>query len=529
MTTTVLSTTTIGAGPHFTFAAAGDQLIILPGVTIGATTGDAIADTSFDNVTLTLMGTIAGTNEQRFGGLGSEFHIVAGGTFVSTEGAGGNAGVFLTGTEETFINDGSFSANNSLGILSGGSNSIINAGSMQAASTIFLGLFSGLGDRFINSGTVTSNHSEDATRNIRYNNAVFTEGGNTQITNLASGTITALASEGAGVRFNSAAGGGSLSNSGEIISAQDFGVNLGTVSVGQAQIKVSNWGVISGADGAYNGSANDDLLVNRGQLVGDVAMGLGLDTMDNRRGTIEGNVYLGDGNDKYVGDGGRIFGAVDGGAGADFFFGNDAAADIFIGGDGIDTLDFRLGKAAILALDGSFAQDGAALGDSYSQIENVFGSQVGDDVIRGNSAANALFGWGGDDSLDGGHGVDVLRGGTGTDTLTGGAGNDVFRYQAVNELGDVITDFGNNVSSNDSFQFILSGFAAAGLSAGALAASQFQTRADNIAQDADDRFIFNTTDDTLWYDVDGTGSAAAVMVADLQAGAVVTASDMILI
>lgn len=169
------------------------------------------------------------------------------------------------------------------------------------------------------------------------------------------------------------------------------------------------------------------------------------------------------------------------------------------------------------------------MGDSYSQIENVFGSQVGDDVIRGNSAANALFGWGGDDSLDGGHGVDVLRGGTGTDTLTGGAGNDVFRYQAVNELGDVITDFGNNVSSNDSFQFILSGFAAAGLSAGVLAASQFQTRADNIAQDADDRFIFNTADHTLWYDVDGTGSAAAVMVADLQAGAVVTASDMILI
>ncbi|MGB4828341.1 MAG: flagellar biosynthesis protein FlgM, partial [Paracoccaceae bacterium] len=60
-------------------------------------------------------------------------------------------------------------------------------------------------------------------------------------------------------------------------------------------------------------------------------------------------------------------------------------------------------------------------------------------------------------------------------------------------------------------------------------ANQFQTRADNNAQDADDRFIFNTTDRTLWFDADGNGAGAAIMVADLQAGAVVTAADILLI
>ena len=61
------------------------------------------------------------------------------------------------------------------------------------------------------------------------------------------------------------------------------------------------------------------------------------------------------------------------------------------------------------------------------------------------------------------------------------------------------------------------------------AAGQFRARADNHAQDADDRFIFRTTDRTLWFDADGSGAGAAIMVADLQAGAVVTAADILLI
>ncbi len=294
-------------------------------------------------------------------------------------------------------------------------------------------------------------------------------------------------------------------------------VNTGTIiaAPGGAAISGSNVGAV-------------EIVINRGLIVGDVYLKDDNDSYVSRGGSLEGNIYFGDGIDRYLGVSGNVTGAVYGGAGTDTFFGNEHEADVFVGGADVDTLDFRLGGQVTLALDLSFAQNGAALGDTYFEMENVFGSDIGNDVIRGNGAANALFGWGGNDSLDGASGNDVLRGGTGIDTLTGGIGNDTFRFSALNECGDVITDFGNILSSDDRFQITAAAFGG-GLVAGALAANQFITRADNLAQDADDRFIFNTTDRTLWFDADGNGAGAAVMVADLQAGAIVTAADILLI
>ncbi|QLQ19085.1 MAG: hypothetical protein HZT43_10980 [Exiguobacterium profundum] len=53
-------------------------------------------------------------------------------------------------------------------------------------------------------------------------------------------------------------------------------------------------------------------------------------------------------------------------------------------------------------------------------------------------------------------------------------------------------------------------------------------RADNFAQDANDRFIFRTTDRTLWFDADGTGSGASFLVASLQNVATMTAADIVI-
>ena len=149
-------------------------------------------------------------------------------------------------------------------------------------------------------------------------------------------------------------------------------------------------------------------------------------------------------------------------------------------------------------------------------------------MIRGNSSANQLLGQAGADAIDGAAGAELIRGGLGVDTLTGGTGNDSFRFQTLAEVGDIITDFSNAGGNDDKFQLVASAFGG-GLVAGALAATQFQSRADNVAQDANDRFIFRTTDRTLWFDADGTGAGAAVLVADLQAGATMTAADIQLI
>jgi Ca2+-binding RTX toxin-like protein len=326
-----------------------------------------------------------------------------------------------------------------------------------------------------------------------------------------------------------------------------IGIDIGRSTVLGTATLTENFGSVS-ADTAYNGDAlyadtlrnsgsisgliltkaGDDLIVNRGLIVGDVSMDTGNDRLDNNAGRVEGDIHLADDNDLYIGKHGTVTGTVFGEAGNDTMIGNALEEDSFDGGIGTDTLDFRKGPAVVLALDGAFESEGAALGDNYAAFEQIFGSATGADLLRGDGSGNTLYGFGGKDSLDGAGGGDILRGGNGADVLTGGSGNDIFRYFALSESGDTITDFSNVGGNDDQFGITASNFGG-GLVAGALAAAQFQTRTDNVAQDSDDRFIFRTTDETLWFDADGNGAGAARLLADLQAGAVVTAADILLL
>lgn len=272
-------------------------------------------------------------------------------------------------------------------------------------------------------------------------------------------------------------------------------------------LELTNSGVIRGLTAAIFADSGADRVVNTGLLDGDVVMGDGADLVDNRGGLIWGSIDLGLGTDRIV---------------------LGAGAETVNGGAGIDVIDYRFGGAVEVALDASFDSAGAAVNDEFVAVENIFGSRTGADLLRGNHAANLLRGEGGADTLDGAGAADVLIGGRGADRLTGGLGNDTFAFQNLDQIGDVITDFSAAAGNDDRFQITAAGFGG-GLLAGALVAAQFRSRADNVAQDADDRFIFRTTDHTLWFDADGTGTGAAVMVADLQAGAVVTAADFLLV
>ncbi|MGD9918987.1 MAG: calcium-binding protein [Paenirhodobacter sp.] len=508
MTLSYISSTTIGAGPLFSYGAAGDQLVILPGVTLGSTTSSPLGATNFDDIQLTVLGTLASESIIYFSGDYSVLHIASGGTFFSGEEASGSAAVFFNyNTGDSLINDGSLIAPAAIGVLSGGNSSIVNTGSIEAASAVFLNLFGTTGDMLVNSGSITSNTNDDTINGTRYNNGVFAEGGNTLVNNLADGTITAVSTEGAGVRFSGTAGGGQLLNHGTITSVQDFGVNFGDVSSGESVVVARNWGTIEGGDGSYNGSINSDVLINHGLMVGDVVMGEGNDSYLGIDGQVEGSVYGGDGNDRFVG--------------------NAAEAETFYGDAGNDILDFRNMDAVRVALDGSFGNGGSALGDTYVGFENVYGSDGGNDRLTGDAQANWLLGYGGNDTLNGGAGNDQLRGGTGIDRMIGGDGNDAFRYDSVADAGDVILDFHNVAGDNDRFLFDATAFG--GLPTGTIAASSFITRADHVAQDANDYFIFDTSDRSLWYDADGNGAEAAIMIADLQAGATVTYVDIVLV
>ena len=140
-----------------------------------------------------------------------------------------------------------------------------------------------------------------------------------------------------------------------------------------------------------------------------------------------------------------------GGAGSDKLnggIGNDTllagrdpgGADLFVGGDGEDLVDYAGRTAPVNVTLASGADDGAA--DEHDEVdasvENARGGD-GDDHIVGSSSNNKLWGGPGSDVLIGGDGDDFLYGGEGQDQLEGQEGND-FLY---GEGGDDQVNGGN--------------------------------------------------------------------------------------
>ncbi|WP_373481201.1 calcium-binding protein [Geminocystis sp.] len=143
--------------------------------------------------------------------------------------------------------------------------------------------------------------------------------------------------------------------------------------------------------------------------------------------------------------------------------------------------------------------------------------------ITGNTGNNNLSGSDGNDILTGGNGNDTLIGGNGNDNLTGGNGNDFFSFNSTSEKIDRITDF--NVI-NDTILVSGSGFGG-GLAIGTLTTNQFTI--GSSATTSAQRFIYNSSNGALFFDVDGSGATAAVQFATLNTGLALTNSDIVVV
>lgn len=526
MTTTFISQAVLGAGPLHVFADESDALVILSGGGLLATSGSPFDGTDFDNLDILVQGQLFSSQFHTWNGQGLAFSVAQGGTVTSTVSGPANSFLYFQAGNCEIVNDGTILANRSTAIASGGGNVVSNYGKIQGQTGVSLGVLVNEADVLINGGIIQANTLTAFAS--QFGHAVKVGAAGSRVINLETGHILADGSAGAGIYLVAQAGGTLIRNLGAIDAVGGFGISFALLAAAAPTATLMNRGEVSGGAGAFNGSDNADSVVNRGLLTGAVFAKAGDDTLDNRDGMIVGQVDLGDGNDAVNNRAGQIDGMVLGGLGDDVFVASATGEDWFDGGLGTDTVDFRLGPAVVLALDGSLTNSGAALNDEFSGIEIIYGSRSGADQLRGNSASNQLFGEGGVDRLDGAAGSDSLAGGRGADRLVGGLGNDTFIYSHLDQIGDIITDFGAVLGNNDRFQIAAAAFGG-GLAVGALNAAQFQTRADSVAQDADDRFIFRTTNQTLWFDADGNGAGAAVLLADLQAGAVVTAADIFLI
>jgi Ca2+-binding RTX toxin-like protein len=171
------------------------------------------------------------------------------------------------------------------------------------------------------------------------------------------------------------------------------------------------------------------------------------------------NVIGGGGDDELTGDAldNRLAGlegedTLAGGGGNDLLTGGDDI-DTLDGGDGVDTVDFSDEAApVVLALKGATsvqAKIDGQLADFIANFENAIGGS-GNDVLKGDKAANRLEGRAGNDNLNGGGGKDVLVGGLGQDKLKGGSGRDYFDFDDIAHIGlgaktcDRILDLGDS-------------------------------------------------------------------------------------
>jgi Ca2+-binding RTX toxin-like protein len=189
--------------------------------------------------------------------------------------------------------------------------------------------------------------------------------------------------------------------------------------------------------------------------------------------------------------------------------------DFYDGGAGTDTLDLRATTAGITLSFASGTISGAFNG-TFANIERVLGG----------NGADSLLGAAGNQNLSARGGDDTLAGGAGVDTLWGGIGADRFFFRETGVANaDSVADF---ASGSDKIVLDASVLSALGVNGNFAAGdARFVANSTGSAQDASDRIIYNTTTRQVLYDADGSGAGSAVLIATLQTGAVLAATDIV--
>ncbi|OYE03115.1 beta strand repeat-containing protein [Nostoc sp. 'Peltigera membranacea cyanobiont' 232] len=329
----------------------------------------------------------------------------------------------------------------------------------------------------------------------------------------------------------------------------------------------------AGIDSLNGGAGNDVYTIDN--LKDTIAEGLnaGIDLVkssvswvlgDNLENlTLTGSATIGTGNSLdniLIGNGSAN--TLTGGDGKDSLFGS-SGNDSLIGGAGDDTLD---GGAGIDSLNGGDGNDiytvdnlsdiiteglnagtdlvnssvSWVLGDNLenltltgtgaitgtgNSLNNILMGNTGANTLSGGDGNDRLFGNSGNDSLVGGIGDDSLYGGVGKDTLSGGAGRDSLYLTDTRTGGyDTITDF---TGADDTIFISKAEFGLSQAQDTTLDQSLF--RLGTIATTASDRFIYNQSTGSLFFDKDGLGGTAQVQIAQFSNNALLGSANITVI
>ena len=229
-------------------------------------------------------------------------------------------------------------------------------------------------------------------------------------------------------------------------------------------------------------------------------------------------------------------------------FAPGTGADIIYGQGGVDTVDYSGLNAGVyvdLAARFAYKATNAGVGwtdplvaeasgyttDSLNGISNVtgtafsdrlYGPSSGGATLSGGDGADIIYGQGGGNIEMGGNGNDRLVA-SGNDTMTGGTGADRFYFTALAQGNNTITDF---MSGTDSLWFNSGQFGAYALGQSPSLSEGTGTSEQIFGTQTSQGFAYNTQTGALYFDADGFGGAAAVLVATLTGAPTLATSDL---
>lgn len=354
------------------------------------------------------------------------------------------------------VKDNTFNINGTVigyeaGMISGGKNTHINVGTTGTVSGLVAIALGGDDADLVNNGTITGEGV--ALFATLASNLIIQNNG------LMRGT--------AGVFLDRTDNAQIINGASGIIYGTELG--LGADSDATDTIRITNHGTIGSFAGfeALLLGAGREIVINTGRLIGDVFLGAGNDTLDNRGGFIKGLIY--------------------GGAGNDTLYVNNAKEKLIeASGEGTD----KIVSSVTYTLS--------------NNVENLV--QLGASNVNGigNALNNQITGNIGNNRLDGKAGNDTLIGGSGADQLYGGAGADRFVFQKVSDsivgARDRIYDF----SGAEGDKIDLSGVDAIGSTSGNEAFTFIGT--DPFSNTAGELRYFKGSHTFIYGDVNGDGA-----------------------
>ncbi len=241
----------------------------------------------------------------------------------------------------------------------------------------------------------------------------------------------------------------------------------------------------------------------------------------------------GAGNDRILGQGGNDI--ISGGTGNDTMTGGsgddvysvDSSADAIVEGadGGADSVNASVSFTLAANVESMRLGGFTAIDGTGNDSDNFIIGNNAVNTLTGLDGADRLYGLIGDDVLLGGAGDDFLWGGDGADSMTGGAGADQFRIDRPAGAGGVdrLFDF---VAADDRINLDDAAFAGIG-ELGVLDDSAFF--AGSAATEAEHRVVYDSASGELFFDADGSGATAQVLIATLDGNPTLSAADFYVI